>query len=605
MGTTRLGVFPSIHNKQNLNDLAFDICNFFIDKFPVGFFHHVYIDTQDSNANQFLVNDDGKFMQYESGQKITAPHIKFVIKQGRNNIDEAYNGFWNTNQQPGAFSIDTDLTGYKPILYDPYGIILATNDLPIRNTIDITIQINTKADQLSIMNILDSNIRRMYGYEVDVDSDIIIPNLLMEYIRSCVFRKEINILRKLEDSNDEKIKGMQEINKNFMEYLYKYSNKGIIPYKMKDRDDESDVVFSLKRKQRVYLKLEPYEIDEGNKKSNLYKTFNISISGTFDYANIISFITSVPSIVRGTKNPWFIRSSDNKDKMNYYHTIKFKEVFKDARKRAYVNMKKYSHFYLEKEILMASKTDTFNIIDDIIEKDESPSHYALIKALMSYVKTDSDFKSLFKVVIYKNNDVLDSSNYTIDKNFQFIVKNCDLSVPYYIDVFVNSSEYSSILNDIKSKLDDIGIDWKEPNEHTSYKGQTMFNIISNTSNIESVDNDYMIIKPILYLVPNTDYTYYIYINDSYKELSNLIEFKDNLAYYILDETSGKYTEIDTDSYLIPNKKYTYYTRTEDTSNNITYTKCSNLTAFDRNIDYYISNSDSGFGKIVSVSDNDI
>ena len=50
MGTVRLGVFPSINNKILQDKIANDIASFFIHKFPIGFFYHLFIDTQNKNV---------------------------------------------------------------------------------------------------------------------------------------------------------------------------------------------------------------------------------------------------------------------------------------------------------------------------------------------------------------------------------------------------------------------------------------------------------------------------------------------------------------------------------------------------------------------------
>ena len=225
MGTVRLGVFPSIDNKILQDKIANGIASFFIHKFPIGFFQHLYIDTQNKNASQYVINSNGEFVKWESGQKIQQPNIKFVFEQGSNNIKDTFGGIYNVNMKPGAFSIDTDLTGYKPIYEDCYGSILSVNDYPIRNNVNIKIICQTKADQLAIANILNSNFKAgTYGDIVELDTVIPLPQLLMEYLRSCLMKPEILNLSKLKENSKKYDEYKKEINKKFMELMYRFSN---------------------------------------------------------------------------------------------------------------------------------------------------------------------------------------------------------------------------------------------------------------------------------------------------------------------------------------------------------------------------------------------
>ena len=82
---------------------------------------------------------------------------------------------------------------------------------------------------------------------------------------------------------------------------------------------------------------------------------------------------------------------------------------------------------------------------------------------MSTVKTQKEFDDLFKVVIYKDDIPLDKHEYSIDKNFNFHIINCDLTIPYYIDVFVNRYLYANKIDKMKDFLKKLGINTDEPN----------------------------------------------------------------------------------------------------------------------------------------------
>lgn len=592
MGTVRLGVFPSINNKIMQDKIAKQVAEWFINKFPSGFFNHFYLDTQNKNASQYVINSNGEFVKYESGQKIIQPNIKIIIEQGANNINDAFNGIYNVSMKPGAYAIETDLRGYKPIYEDCYGSILSVNDYPIRNNVRIQITLQTKADQLAVANILNSNFKAgTYGDIIICDSVIPLPNLLTEYLRSCFFKPEINILSKMSPKDIEYDSYRKKINKTFMEFIYRFSNGAIKPYKSSSEDDsEHNYVYGYERKQRVFVKLEEPELDTGTKKGNVYDHFNVELSGSIDYANLVSFITSVPAIIRGTKNDWKLRTSNNKNKNLYYSMMKFKEVYKENRFLEPIS-DKYIHFYLEREVLMSSVEESFDFLDTILVEKQFPAHYHVLKALLSLIKTQEDFDNLFKVCIYKDRYLI--TDYEIDKNFHINIHNCDLSVPYYIDVFLNKNVYNNYIEKMKEYLAEYEINWTESNVNTnrgyinnllsgSYKGQ----IIRDHNSIQ-LDPNYL----------GRDISK-IYTSTNSNRGSN---WNINFDGTNLSSDENIYTPIKINLYYIPDPNYTYYFRNIESFNydNPELTKDGKISNFIKGREYYYYNNYGDLEKVES------
>jgi len=599
MGTTRLGVFPSLNNSVFQDEIAKNVMNWFLERFPKGFFTHIYLDTQTGTANQYLVNKEtGKLSEYQSGQKILQPALRIVIKRGGNNHEEVFGSLWNVNQQPGAFAIDTDLTGYKPFCYGTHGVIMATNEYTIRNQIEINVNLQTKADQLAFCNIADSNIKNLYVNVIEADAYIPLPNLLMQYIKSCVFKPEIMALEKMKSDTDDSRAYVQKINDNFNKYLYTGSGGAIKPFKEFDNDGLTSYMYRLARKQRITCRLNKYDADDGEKKGGLYTGWNVSFTGYIEYANPVSFLTSVPAIIRGTKNDWCLRTSSETDKMNYYGTVKFKEVFKDDRKHKMVDARKYFHFYFESEILMSSVTEDFNLIDDVIVEEDTPTHYYVAKALIDVANKYDNFDRLFKVEIYKNNEPLDKSEYTIDHNFNFHIENCDLNVPYYIDIWVNRQLYEECTSYMRKKIDELGIilNWDEPNRHylteqpiTKYnrgKYYLLKSFVANSKNGKVTERKVFIpIKKSDFLIADANFDYYIAANGEYIPVENeVVEKRSDLDFYIKDPSSGNMLQIDRSKILIPDQSFDYYTYDRNTD---LYKKIKKLNKFEDLQQYYI------------------
>lgn len=657
MGTVRLGVFPSINNKIMQDNIADQVCKWFIGRFPVGFFNHIYIDTQNKNASQYIINPNGEFIKYESGQKITMPNIRFTIEQGQNNIKDTFNGIYNVNMKPGAFAIDTDLTGYKPIYEDCYGSVIATNEYPIRNNISIRISVNTKSDQLAIANILNSNFKAgTYGDIIICDSVVPLPELLMEYIRSCLFKPEIINLSKMNPEDTDYTEYKQKINRKFTEFIYRFSNAAIKPYKTSTKSNSNKFIYGYERKQRVFLRLEDPELDSGSKKGNVYEKFNIELSGTIDYANLITFITSVPAIIRGTKNNWYMATSEKTDRNLYYSMMKFKEVYRENRILEPVS-DKYIHFYLERELLMSSGEENFNIIDEIITEKQFPAHYYILKALLSLIKTQKEFDELFKVCIYKDKFLI--NDYEIDWKFNIKVHKCDLSIPYYIDIFLNKEVYKIYLEKIKDMLDKYEIDWNESNIHTNrgyvtnlltgiYRGRvikshndiqldpnyigrdisyqiTTENIFKgsvwNVSEFGDGENIYIPIKPELYLICDPDYKYYLKETEHHRydkpELvkdGKISRFINNNTYFYYNHY-GDFKEVEKSklvetkikkliSYNITKDKYPkkkdYYVKDRETGRFEKVSDYSTTIHFDENIAYFYKDSEKNVKKVEKI-----
>lgn len=468
MGTTRLGVFPSLGNKVMFDMIDKSLVEWIVARFPIDFFSHVYIENQSAISNNYILNKNGELTPVDTAQVFSTPFMRVTVRHGINNHSDVYGtDIWNPNQQPGAFLIDTDLTGYRPIYHDPFGTIIALNERTLKVNFDVTISLQTKSDQIGIMNYLDTFLKMNYVQTIDIPTVIPMHNLLMEYIRSCIFKPEMLALDKSIDGSDEQLEFKKYINKMFMEMMYEYSEGHIKPYKeqAKAKNSEGDSVdtmnysYCYNQINRIYVKIDKYDADEGNKSNNFYSGFNITFSGNYDFGSPISFITSVPAIIRGTRNNWYLKTSNNTTRDRYYHMLQFKEVYKDDRHLVAVNPNIYQHFYYEKELMMASKIEKFNILDDVISLSECPSHYYIMKALLTTIKDQDDFNRVFKTVIYKKDDPINEKMFTIDEKFNFTIRNCDLSVPYYIDVFISRGEYTNRINQIRTILENNGINW--------------------------------------------------------------------------------------------------------------------------------------------------
>ena len=639
MGTTRLGIFPSLNNKVMYDKLDKGLAEWFLARFPNDFFSHVFIENQSNNSNNYKLNPNGELIPINSSQVMVTPYIRFSFKHSGNNMSDVFGtDIWNPNQQPGAFAVDTDLTGYRPIYMDPFHCIIALNERTIRTQFEIIMRIQNKSDQLGLYNYLDTFIKSNYVQTVDLPTTIPMHNVLMEYLRSSIFKPEMIALDKMINDSPEKLKFKQKINEMFMSLMYDHSEGHIKPYKLTKESTDSDgnkidtknYSFCYNQINRLYVKFEKPEGDEGDKKGNAYNSFTISISGNYDFGVPISFITSVPAIIRGTRNNWYMKTSNNTNRERYYHMVQFKEVFKDNRHLKAIDPNTYQHFYFEKEIMMSAKEEYFNIIDDVIDLEESPTHYYIMKAILATITSKHEFDEMFKVVIYKDDDFINPKKYQIDEKFNISLHDCDLSVPYYIDVFINRGLYINALNDIRTELENAGINWwkyfdkiiensdnlgwfintikkdfrsyfveknyqpndskkyilnpYEPNSHVE-RGYQGIGYIPQVVITEAEDEDFVPIVYSNFLICDPNYQYYIknksgnFITISAEDVERSIN-----EIFVYIKVGENYVECDPNKIMIADPKYYYFTFDKE-KNKFVYQK--KLVYFDKLTQYYI------------------
>jgi hypothetical protein len=253
------------------------------------------------------------------------------------------------------------------------------------------------------------------------------------------------------------------------------------------------------------------------------------------------------------------------------------------------------------------------MIGEVITEKDTPSHYYIIKALMSFVNSKEDFDNLFQIVIYKNND---SVPFKVDKDFNITIENCDLNVPYYIDVFIKRTLYQYYMERIKDILYKNGllIDPYESNLHiyrrrikrldgasnskfdpnNPYKGKYLddspygpdgklmsdqkrktidgylldelhagdrgyYYITKNKDGtINNKPETFVPIKTMHFCKASDQWKYYVQSDTgSFIEVDGMVlEQRDDLQFYIQD--NGEYVRIKRESVLIPDPEYSYF-----------------------------------------------
>jgi hypothetical protein len=460
-----------------------------------------------------------------------------------------------------------------------------------------------------------------------------IPNLLIEYIKKSVFKYEFDMLSKMVGDSEDKRKYRNLINERFNSYLYDFSNKTIKPFREKELENGViDYSYIWNRKQLITMRLDKADGDDGNKRGGLYTSFSVTMSGWMEYANPISFMTQVPAIIRGRKNDYFIQLSSTTNYKGDTNLMKFKEIIKDERQLVRIDKSRWKKFYTEYEIMMTSSVENFNILDDVIDVEDTPSSYYIMAALLDQVNTIEDFNNLFTVHIYKENRAISRNLYDIDKKFNITIRECDTMVPYYIDIFVNIALYQKYFEKIIKILYECGLlldkdglftigrlrnitqaelyEWitkymirsKYTGGYSSVNGQLVpkskhFIYVNDeyywkyahrrgwhylTKNLEN--NTFVPIKTEDFCIASPEYQYYtLSVKREFIPVTDeVVEVRDDLQFYV--KYGNEFYTIDRNEVLIPDPKYEFYIFDRE---KMKFALCVNIEKFEKGTQYYI------------------
>lgn len=448
MGTYRTSVFPALDNKSSMDIVSREVAYYFIHLFPVDFFKYIYVDTLVGSPNMYITKNGVLEMVREEVQQVEYPRLFIKVRPKANNVDETqFEKMISIYKYPIAQAVQSDNTmAFTFFDGDPYHIQISSMDDYSKSEIDFQIVVRSKNDQQAVANILDTCVKKHYGYPFLVKTEYILPVSLTDHIRHCIYRKELSILEKNSEfmTREERDSVLNEINERFKYYINKYSFGDIVP------DSDQNGVYKLKRGLRVYLKIEPWDKDEGNKKDNVYENFSLTASGYYECYHPSSFTTRIPTIVRGTSNSKLVITSGERNTEGKVHTVLSREAYSEERE---INIEKlkldkyWIRIYDEREVIFEnSELEQIELLDWIDDK-----FINMVLRLLNENSTIEELQENLKIFVYEDRKVIDPDRVYLSEGMVLNITNNNPDKLYYIEIFINSQFMNRRLLSLKAK----------------------------------------------------------------------------------------------------------------------------------------------------------
>ncbi len=402
--------------------------NMIIKHFPPNFFTGgVHIDTKTGirdmyrNERQLSMSNNN-----ENVSKIKRPRISIAYNWQNFDTKETGLGPAAFGQYPNTHVVRKDLRGYWRFLEDKdTGISLHTSDLRIKIDFDVIIDVNTRDDQVSMMNFLYNIIKfnRTHWYKVN-NAKFTLPQSLMYGIYRCLYGNVPADQCALE----------------FGEWTKSKSNGGVVQEFMNGNQKKS--FFRMIRdfaNLSVTMNGEP-TMGDPESKDLAYDKFSITFSGSVEPYIPISYIFHSPDKIKNTfvNNALFI--SNNTDDFDNYTMRYFSRMVRDVCSR---NSPSF-HTRMRKVI-----DEEFYIDEPTLDQDFSVLFSEDWNKVIEHLSIE-DVNKIFDVRFYENGVYLDKDLFIEriierpEDKFRYLMKDCDPTKDYTIFIHCDDKELQFI-----------------------------------------------------------------------------------------------------------------------------------------------------------------
>ena len=476
-------VFPA---SNNINDTSLfqiyrTVANHIFNLIPIRLFQTIILDFKDNIKDVFAYRN-GKLDNIGEATKLPKPTIIIEFTGNGNNYKDTQFNSVNTPLQnyAGAEGINVEKRGLNAIYSDINNIQIFTSNIYCKSQFNMTIEVQTLDDRNNMANILDTNLKQHYGYQLEkIDTKYLLPNEMVNYLKKCVFAKDLNYIHdnQINLTDNDIMERANDIDNRFTQYL-EASSAGVITKFTNKNASIDDLKFSYNRLSNAYYKLDDQiQLSDGEKKGDLYDKFTITASGYIEYYNLMNFVTSVPLTINGEFTDNYLVGSKNADS-NYNTRLKvMNTIFTETRDPLFlpVKYKNFALLYEDREFVCENGFDTYPILFKIMEEYKNDTeispfsfvffdkfeeiNYRNFEDFISnydfnyypndnipdidkviYVIGNIDktlLKELIKVYVWEGNSLLDESRYYIDDEFNLNVKNTDSNKIYSFKLFVD------------------------------------------------------------------------------------------------------------------------------------------------------------------------
>ncbi len=468
MTVRRVGALAANPNSETDRDMLLEVVNFIVSKFPSNFFRSISVNDQlytKSIHNLGLISMPNA--NFEGG---STPNPLLIVNATRNGNNVTETGW----ESPRIFdeyvsqNLQQDMTPYRNFYVDEYGIALYRSSIFIRTSIEVTIRVDTRADQDMLANSIDTYLKTQYGYRVDTrkvidqetgmyskelaDMGLSTPIMLyyilnsefIELYKSIIFKKEIEVLNNDFDSVEEKEIYSEKLNDMVEQHLYKFSDTNIICEKFTNHEGKIQRIYKLREYVTPYFMFNGnFSHEDGERRGQGIRYFRSTSTAYFEYHKPITWIINFPAAVKGENIEENISIYyNNKSNINAEkHIMNFKTFMTEE--RLYARYKNDDEFLLGyiyefefiKEDRNEDESQTISILNDVI-KDENVRRF--LQCSLKIDRYNELYRSL-DIYIYKGSYRLENSEFSLGTDFNIKVKNVSYNTKYFIDIFIKKS----------------------------------------------------------------------------------------------------------------------------------------------------------------------
>ena len=424
--------FPASNTVNNINlfNIYRSVINNIFNYIPHSLFQtHIY-DFKDNQKNIYTYKNGSLINRKEAG-RIQLPSIQMEFtNRGNNTQDTVLEKMAPIQKMSGAYGIHSEMRGYNPFYADNFNIQMFSSDVFCRTDFRIQMAAPSLNDRNSIANILDTNLRQMYGTSIkNVKVQYLLPNNLLNFIREALFVKDLEIIRNNANNlSNEEIKKMSEkIDYEFVNHIERGSRGNIINVKISEYET-NDINLAYTRFDNIYYKLNnQFSINEGEKRGELYEKYTLDVDGYIEYYSPISYIVNIPSVIKGEyTNKASIESYKPDPISGKLITKSYPSVYIEERYLGFLHMDLSEHdalIFEDREFLCDNGNDSYPILEKmLILYNSNPNSFKnsiLEQVLFIYKHLDETFfEKIFKVYVWKDKELLKrNKHYDFDTQF--------------------------------------------------------------------------------------------------------------------------------------------------------------------------------------------
>lgn len=479
-------VFPC---SNNINDLG--IYNLYramsqhlFNRIPIHAFKTVILDFKD-NIKDIYAYREGRLQNVGETEKLPIPSIVIEFVNNGNNYKDTQFASVSTPFQnyAGAEGINAEKRGLVAFYSDIYNIQLFSSNIFCKSNFNITFIVQTLDDRNNLANILDTNLKQHYGYEIEnIKTQYLLPNALVNYLRKSLFKKEIDSIKEKQNTvSKETLTELSSIiDEEFVNHITGYSNGTIQLYNPKHLINNKDIRLAYTRGTNLYYKLDnEISIGDGEKRGELYDRYTITASGYIEYYNPIAFVLSLPSVIKGEWIDNYIIQNEKPDREYNLAIKKMNTIYTETReihilKRKY---RDYTMIFDEREFVCENGKDVYPVIFNLMElnkNDKNTSEIAynfyqsigkdkenidiniMINYILNYTFENFDdikvldmvlfmiphfsldvIKELFYIVIWENDKLKDGNDYELSKDLNVDIYNTNSNFTYSFKLYAN------------------------------------------------------------------------------------------------------------------------------------------------------------------------